>query len=129
MTRDGATLLEAVVSVTIVSLAMVSLMGILAQHVDGEARARVRVRAAHLAEHRLEMIRALDPPDLRPMIGEVAVGVFAPPFDAFRWRTAIRPEDEAPGLLRVDVLVEWDRGRLPLSALLYRPLHSVRVAP
>ena len=128
MTRDGSTLLEAVVSVAIVSLAMVSLMGILAQHVDSEARAQARVRAAHLAEQRLETIRALDATDLPPRIGEVAVGAFSPPFEAFRWRTTLRADD-ASGLLRVDVVVEWDGGRFPLSTRLYRPTASWAVAP
>lgn len=124
MTRDGATLLEAVVSIAVLSFAMVSLMGLLAQTVDGRRRAEARIRAAHLAEQRLEEVRALDPADLRRMIGEVSRGGFSPPFQAFRWRTSIRSADEATGLIGVDVVVEWDGSRFPLSTLLYRPAHA-----
>ena len=121
MTRRGATLLEAVVSITILSLAMISLMGIIAQYVDGEARARARLRAVHLAAERLEVVRALGPEELRPRVDETATGGFPPPFDSYVWRVWIGRVEEVPALLAVDVLVEWDGGRMPLSTVLYRP--------
>lgn len=129
MTRAGATLLEAVVSIAILSVAMVSLMGILAQHVDGRRRAEGRVRAAYLAEQRLEIIRALDAEELRRMIGEESDGAFASPFDSFRWRATVRSADDARGLVEVDVLVEWEGGRFPISTLMYRPPRPVALTP
>lgn len=121
MTRDGVTLLEAVVAIAILSLAMVSAVGILAQSVDGRRQAEARVRAAFLAEQRLELVRALGPAELRRTIGEVTRGEFAPPFQAYRWAASIRSQDDVSGLVAIDVLVEWAGGRLPLSTLIARP--------
>ena len=121
MRCNGSTLLEAVVAVTILSVTMISVLGIVAQHVDGAARVRSRVTAAHLAEQRIEAVRALDAEALHASVGDAPTRTFPGPFTAYRWRTSVRRAHDDPSLVLVQVLVEWPAGDLRLSSLLYRP--------
>jgi hypothetical protein len=107
--RAGATLLVAV-----------SVTGVVSQLVANGSRVQTRVRAAHLAEERLEAARALRPDVAQALVGDTVAGRFAPPFDRFAWSTAFRSLNQAYGLIGVEVVITWDQGTFVLSTTLYR---------
>ena len=124
MARSGFTLLEAMVSLAILSLVGISALGAVGRDLDAATRARAALEAAALAEDRLEVVRMLDAAALAAPPDSVARGRFQPPFSAFGWRTEVDPVGDAPGLYDVRIEVLWENRARTLRARLYRPPES-----
>lgn len=121
MARNGFTLLEAMVSLAILSMVGISALGAVGRDLDAAARGRTALEAAALAEDRLEGLRLLDVAELAALPDSVASGGFPAPLDAYGWRSDVEPVGDAPGLYDVHVEVAWDGGSRALRARLYRP--------
>lgn len=128
-TREGFTLLEAVVSLAILSLVGVAALGAVGRDLDAAGRARTALESAALAEDRLEAMRLLDASDLASLPDSVARSRFPVPFDTYRWTANAEPVGDAPGLHDVTVTVLWEGGRRQLRARFYRPVSEPATAP
>lgn len=121
MSRSGFTLLEAMVSLAILSLVGIAALGAVGRDLDAAGRARTALESAALAEDRLEVVRMLELVDLAAPPDSIARGRFAAPFAEYAWRTDVEPVADAPGLFDVRIDVLWGDGIRTLRARLYRP--------
>lgn len=119
--RNGFTLLEASVSLAVLSLVGLAALGAVQQDLDFARRARGGIEATALLEDRLEAVRLLESNDLELLPDSLVRGTFAPPFEAFRWTVHVDPVAHTPGLYDVVVEVTRDEKRRQITARLYRP--------
>lgn len=117
----GFTLLEAVVSLAILSVASIAALAAVSRDLEGAFRTRAALESAALAEDRLEAVRLLSTSDFAAPPDSVTRGHFAPPFEAYTWRTDIEPVLGIPGLYDVRIDVIWRRGQRPVETRIYRP--------
>lgn len=120
--RCGFTLLEATVSLAILSLVGLAALGAVQRDLDVASRSRIALESMALAEDRLEAVRLLTRNDLTSLPDSLVHGTFPPPLDAYRWTADVEPVNDAPGLHDVTVEVAWAGGNRRLRARLYRPL-------
>lgn len=121
MRRDGFTLLEAMVSLAILSLVGVAALGAAGRDLDVATRARAALQAVALAEDRLEAVRILKWEDLAAPPDSIAQGQFAEPFARYSWRAVVEPVVQGGDLYDVTIEVQGDRASRSLSARIYRP--------
>lgn len=122
--RAGFSLLEAVVALTIVSLAAVGALGAGAAEMRTLDRVRHGLGAHLLAEDRVAALRLLSRAELSPLVDSLRRGRFAPPFDAYRWEASSRNLPEHRALFELRVLVRSDVAEYALDTRVYRPLRS-----
>lgn len=120
--RTGFTLIEAAVSLTIVSITAIAALAAGAAEVRSADRAQRQLAALALAQDRLAAVELLAPAALRPLADSLAHGAFAPPFDGYAWTITARPTLATNDLVDVDVRVEWSGGAYALTERLYRPV-------
>lgn len=125
--RAGFTLLEAAVSLAILSLVGLAALGAVQRDLDAAVRSRTALESAALAEDRLEAVRLLDPDELEILPDSVAGGTFPPPLDGYRWTVEVVTVGDVPGLYDVTVEIAWAEGGRPLRARLYRPAPAAAV--
>lgn len=118
--RRGLSLLEAVAALAIVGATAASVLATTGAGVRGAERARHAHEAAALAEETLARVALLDEESLRALPDSLAGGAYAAPFDDYRFSTALRGDAAVPGLVVVDVTVEWDGGQQQYTTALYR---------
>ncbi|MFW5947892.1 MAG: type II secretion system protein [Gemmatimonadota bacterium] len=125
MARDGFTLLEAAVSLAILSVVALAALGAVQRDLDAAVRFSAALESAALAEDRLEGVRLLDQADLESLPDSVARGRFPAPLDGYRWTVEVVPVGDAPGLYDIAIEIAWDDGRRPLHARLFRPVAAM----
>lgn len=119
--RDGLTLLEAVLSLAIISLVGLAALGAVGRDLRTAVNAKVALEVAMLADDRLETTRLADPATLAVLPDSLASGVFAAPFDEYRWNIDTRPVPGSVQLYDVRVTVHWAEGSRSYRARFYRP--------
>jgi type II secretory pathway pseudopilin PulG len=118
--RSGLSLLEAVVSVTIVGLTSVAALEAVGGDMRATERARRAIEAEALATSRLEVIGMLTERELQAIPDSVATGKFAKPLDEYQWTTQSAPISNQAGLYDVRVTVAWREGTYTVKTYEYR---------
>lgn len=114
--RTGFTLLEVVIALAILGSGVATVLGLLATGVSVTQRTSARVLAAELAEERMEGL--LVAPRDALVRGGSTDGVFAPPFEDFRWRTRVgRTDLGVGGTALVEVMVMGQGDSVHLATL------------
>ena len=119
--RNGFSLLEAIVALTIVGLALVAALGAYAVELRTDAQVMRGLEAASLADSRLAAVKLLPRSELSPLADSIRRGQFQPPFDAYRWDAESRDVSGSDDLFQVGVVVSWTGGSYELASRLYRP--------
>src|SRR5918999_4742631 len=88
--RSGFTVLEALIALVIIGLAVVTTVEALGGGLRAEREVSAHLEAVTLAEARMTELAAL-PRDALAGYVSGRDGVFAPPFERYRWRAAIKP--------------------------------------
>jgi prepilin-type N-terminal cleavage/methylation domain-containing protein len=116
----GFTLVEAVVALFILGLAVVAMEQAAGRAVGVQAAAARRLEAVSVADWKLNELAALPSESLAqfrlPRSGVVELGP-----RRYHWQSSVRRQDEASALWEASVAVAWDRGRVDLRTLFYRP--------
>lgn len=119
--RDGFTLLEAVVALAVVSLAAVAALTALSADLRTAHRARQTAEVTALAERRMELVRMTPAGDLQMLPDSARYGQMPEPFAGYSWEVKVA---EVPGereLYRASVHIRWaGDGHMVLSSLLSR---------
>jgi len=121
-TERGFSLLEAVIALTIVSLAIVAGLGAFGAELRVAGQARNAVELEALAQEAMTGLVLLPGPLLRPLPDSLRHGQFEIPFERLAWRRTVRPVRGAPDLLDAPVEVTGPDGKFSLETRLYRPL-------
>ncbi|MFN2567809.1 MAG: prepilin-type N-terminal cleavage/methylation domain-containing protein [Gemmatimonadaceae bacterium] len=116
--RRGFTVLEALIALTIIGFAVVATVEALGGGLRAEAQVSRQLEAVTLAESRMNELGALPRDSLLQYVRR-RDGVFAPPFERYRWRTAIEPVAGTRTLLRATVTVAWDGRTYALETVFY----------
>jgi prepilin-type N-terminal cleavage/methylation domain-containing protein len=116
----GFTLIEALVALVLTASVMVASVEAFAAGLRAQAIASQRLEAVALADARLSELAVLRVDSLDGL-GTAQDGRFAPPFQNYRWRSAVSRFVHAPALRQVTVVVEWEQGSYLLHTTLYRP--------
>ncbi|MEJ2218706.1 MAG: type II secretion system protein [Gemmatimonadota bacterium] len=124
--RGGFTLLEATVSLVILSLVGLAALGAVDRDLDAAIRSRTALESSALAADRLEAVRLVDAAGIASLPDSIAHGRFGPPFEAYSWNADARAVPGAPGLYDVRIEVTWTGGTRSLETWLYR---SVPLSP
>ncbi|HEV8356845.1 MAG TPA: type II secretion system protein [Gemmatimonadales bacterium] len=119
--RRGFSLLEAVIALTIVSLAIVAGLGAFAAELRVAGKARTAVELETLARESLAGLWLVPAQLLRPLPDSLRHGRFEPPFERYAWTRTVRPVLGTPDLLHAVVEVTGADGRFALETRLYRP--------
>jgi type II secretory pathway pseudopilin PulG len=118
--RSGFTVLEALIALVIIGFAVVSTVEALGGGLRAESQVSRNLEAVALAETRINELGLVG----RDSLAYYAAGrdgVFAPPFDSYRWRAAMEPVSGSQTLVRADVTVSWQGGSYSLETLFHRP--------
>jgi prepilin-type N-terminal cleavage/methylation domain-containing protein len=118
----GFSLIEALIALTIVGLTAVAGLSAFAAQLRAAERTRTALEAQSLAEEQLARLRILPARAYRSLPDSLRHGRFAPPFDRYQWRHAVRSRPEMPDLFAASVEIVWPEGRYALETRLYRPL-------
>lgn len=118
--RRGLSLLEAVAALAIVGATAASVLATTGAGVRGAERARRAHEASALAEETLARVALLDDASLRALPDSLAGGTYAAPFDDYQYTTTLRGDVAMPGLVFVDVAIEWNGGTQRHTTALYR---------
>jgi type II secretory pathway pseudopilin PulG len=117
--RSGFTVLEALIALVIIGLAVVTTVEALGGGLRAEAQVSRHLEAVTLAEARMNALGVL-PPDSLAVYAAGRDGVFAPPFDGYRWRAAIQPITGTRSLFRATVTVAWANRTYALETVFFR---------
>lgn len=112
--RGGFALLEALVALLVISATSAAALELFAAHVRAAAHAPGLVVATALAQERLTITRLLHLERGQRLPDSLAQGMFAPPFQSYRWRTELTYPVE-PALQDIRVRVEWPGGSYALE--------------
>jgi type II secretion system protein I len=116
----GFSLLEAIVALTIVSLAGVAALSAIGTQLRSANRAQQYLEAAALAEERLAAIDLADEAELEFLPDSITRGTFTEPMAGYDWRASSRRVPGEDHLFDVTVAVWWEEGEVELSTRLYR---------
>ena len=118
--RNGFTLLEAAVAMTIVAIVGVSALAAFGADLRAASRAQQTLPAAALAIERLAVLKLVDAHTLRMLPDSLARGTFAKPFDNYSWRATAKEVRGEPALVELTVRVEWAEGAYALTERCFR---------
>lgn len=121
----GFSLIEALIALTIVGLTAVAGLSAFAAQLRAAERTRTALEAQSLAEEQMALLRVLPARAYRPLPDSLRHGRFAPPFERYEWRHAVRSRPELPDLFSASVEILWPEGRYALETRLYRPLPRI----
>lgn len=118
--RSGLSLLEAVVSITIVGITSVAALEAVGGDMRATERSRRAIEAEALATSRLDVIDMLNDRELQAIPDSVANGKFPKPLDQYQWTTKSSAVSSQAGLYDVRVTVEWPQGSYTVKTYEYR---------
>jgi len=118
--RGGLSLLEAVVSITIVGLTSVAALEAVGGDMRATERSRRAIEAEALATSRLDIVDMLTERELEAIPDSVANGKFPKPLDGYQWKTESSAMSDQAGLYDVRVTVEWPQGSYTVKTYEYR---------
>jgi type II secretory pathway pseudopilin PulG len=118
--KSGFTVLEALIALVIIGFTVVTTVEALGGGLRAERQVSRHLEAVALAESRLNELGVL-PRDSIAYYAGGRDGVFAPPFESYRWRATIEPVAGSRSLVRADVTVSWQGGSYALQTLFHRP--------
>lgn len=119
--RDGFSLLEAVVALSLVGSVSVATLAAFGAQLRTSQRALVGLEGQALAEDRLARVRLVDRDEIAHLPDSLRGGRFGMPWDRFTWKTTTRELIDRPNLFEVKTEVSWDGGSYELATWLYRP--------
>jgi hypothetical protein len=117
--KPGFTVLEALIALVIIGFAVVTTVEALGGGLRAEAQVSHHLEAVTLAESRMNELGVLARDSLREYRGG-RDGVFAAPFEKYRWRATLEPVTGTRSLLRATVTVDWTGGTYSLESTFYR---------
>lgn len=117
--RSGFTVLEALIALVIIGFAVVATVEALGGGLRAQSQVSRNLEAVALAETRLNELSLVGRDSLAYYAGG-RDGVFAPPFESYRWRAAMEPVSGSQTLVRADVTVSWRGGSYALQTLFHR---------
>jgi len=118
--RNGLSLLEAVVSITIVGLTSVAALEAVGGDMRATERSRRAIEAEALATSRLDVLNMLTERELQAIPDSVANGKFPKPLDEYQWTTKSAAVSDQAGLYDVRVTVAWPQGSYTVKTYEYR---------
>ena len=124
--RPGFTVLEALIALVIIGFAVVTTVEALGGGLRAEGEVSAQLEAVTLAEARMTALAALPRDSLADYVAG-RDGVFAPPFERYRWRAAIEPVAGTRSLLRATVTVAWPGRTYALETVLFRAGDVARI--
>lgn len=119
--RTGFSLMEAMVALTVVGLAAVSMLATVGAELRTASRIRTSLEAHALAEDKLAAVRLLSRDELDRLGDSLRQGQFPAPFQSYRWEASTRETAESKDLFEVAVGIRWEDGSYDLATRLYRP--------
>ena len=119
--RSGFVLLEAIAALMIVSITSVALLSMISAQLRARERAQWLVTADALARDRLVQLETLERADLELLPDSLRKGIFATPFEAYRWSSRAEQRLGMRDLFLVTVEVSWRDERQVLQTEFYRP--------
>lgn len=119
--RRGFSLVEALVALTILSLAIVGGLAAFAGQLRAAASANTALVLEALAREKLSELVLLPAHAVSPLPDSLRKGRFAPPFEAYAWMRSVRPLLGRPDLYYAAVEVRGTESRFSLETRLYRP--------
>jgi type II secretion system protein I len=114
----GFTLIEALVSLFIVSLAIVAMVQASARTLRTQASAERHLEAVALAEWRLDAIAVL-PDDSLEWYADVRSGQISLGLRRYVWHAIVRQQQDTR-LWRAEVSIEWEEGDFDLETVFFR---------
>lgn len=118
--RSGLSLLEAVVSITIVGLTSVAALEAVGGDMRATERSRRAIEAEVLATSRLDVIDMLSDRELQAIPDSVSKGKFDKPLDEYQWSAQSTPVSDQAGLYDVRVTIAWPAGSYTVKTYEYR---------
>lgn len=117
--RRGFTLLEALVALVLVATVVAAALGSFGTSLRGAALVNAHAHAVALADVRMSEL-TLVPAESLAYYAQAREGIFAPPFERYRWRARLARAPRSPALLRATVVVSWRDGQYPLATEIFR---------
>jgi len=117
--NGGFTLVEAMVALTIMGLAVVTLLTATARAVEAERGAVAHREAVTLADAKLNELAGLPRWALAEYAGRKG-GRFSGELDRYEWTANVEISPDSPRLLLAEVVVRWPEGSVALETTLYR---------
>ena len=118
--RRGITLMETVVSMTIVGITSLAALGAAGTSLRVAERSRRALEAEALATHRVALRDLLTEPERQTLPDSVATGRFDAPLGDYRWATTVSNRDEPAGAHDAVVRITWPNGEYDVHTVLYR---------
>ena len=115
----GFTLIESLVAMTILGLAVVSLMAASSGALASEWASTGHLEAVSLADAKMSEITALPLPDLAPY-EETRRGSFPGALDAYTWEATVTASEESPRLWHAYVTVYGPDSSFDLETTFFR---------
>jgi prepilin-type N-terminal cleavage/methylation domain-containing protein len=117
----GFSLLEAIVALAIVGVASTAALGAFGAVLRTTDRAARGLEANALAEEQLAHLRLASRRELDPLADSLRQGVFARPFEAYRWEATSRAVPGHEELFDLTVAIRWPDGTHSEATRVYRP--------
>jgi type II secretory pathway pseudopilin PulG len=118
--RQGLSLLEAVVSIAIVGLTSVSALEAVGSQMRTAETARRNTEAAALATTRLDFMELMSDRELQALPDSVSKGEFAAPLNEYSWTTTSDPYSDEAGVFVVRTVIHWPTGSYTVRTYMYR---------
>lgn len=115
----GFTLVEALVSLAILGMAVVTALEVTARTLGTQASAERHLEAVALADAKLNEL-ALLPSDSLALYADVRSGEVELESRDYRWRAIVRRDANDAALWAAAVRIEWSGGAFDLETVLYR---------
>jgi prepilin-type N-terminal cleavage/methylation domain-containing protein len=120
--RDGFTLLEATVALTIIGVCVIGAFGAFGAQLRADQRARAALPIEALAEERMAALLLMEPQRWRVLPDTVRRGRFPAPFADHTWEASTHEVPRERDLRELVVTVRGPTSALTLRTRRYRPV-------
>lgn len=121
MKRAGFTLLEAMVSLTIIGLVAIGALEAFAAETLAARQARLTIPAVAVAAEQLARLELLDAPSLFALPDSLESGKITDGGHSYEWRASVARVPQEPDLYALNIEVKWEAGSYSLATQAYRP--------